>query len=252
MNFYDLPKYKRVALVERIKQEIFTDLENNTSARLHKYFSDNDTYIRKTAYFAIGKFYFAHKNLQTKILRVLKNLFQNKNEKVRQTAVNALGEIGKREADKVLPVFEKAFLDSHYSVRNAVIGSLKKMGEKNQKPVLAFSKRFLHDQNPEVRRQAVHGIELRGRTHPEEVLPLLSQLQDETDRRVRNMVIHVLGQISYKEGCLGKVVAALGKWKNKEMVKHAIKEILDTHKSYEKFSAKSYQEAKEYLWTTHL
>lgn len=33
MNFYDLSKDKRVELVEKIEQEIFTDLEKNTSIR---------------------------------------------------------------------------------------------------------------------------------------------------------------------------------------------------------------------------
>jgi HEAT repeat protein len=247
MGFYDLPKEKRQRLVEKIEQEILADLQKSTSPNLLTYFSDNDTYIRKTAYLATGKIYFEYKELQKNILSVLERLFDDSDEKVRQTVVNAFGEIGKKDADQPLNLYEKAIIDTHHSVRNAVIGSLKKMGEKNPQPVLEFSKKFLHHPNPQVRRQALHGVELRGRTHPEEVLPLLKELQNENVGLVRNMVIHVLGQISYKKGCLEKVIAELKTWDNKEIVKEAIDEILETHKSYEKFSEKSYRQASEYI-----
>ena len=61
------------------------------------------------------------------------------------------------------------------------------------------------------------------------------------------MVIHVLGQISYKKGCLEKVVLALKGWGDKEMVKSVLKEILSVHKRYERFSARSHEEALEYI-----
>ena len=61
------------------------------------------------------------------------------------------------------------------------------------------------------------------------------------------MVIHVIGQISYKKGCLEKVVSALKEWKDEELVKTAIKEILDVHRRYGKFSAKSFEEVKRYI-----
>lgn len=247
MSFYDLPKDRRVQLVQKIEQEIQESFENNSIVSLRKYFSDEDTYIRKTAYLAVGKIYFAHQNLKQKILYVLQKLFQDENEKVRQTIVNALGEIAKKEADKMLTLFEKAVLDKHHIVRNAVIGSLKKVGEKNPKPVLTFAKKFLHHPNPEVRRQVIHGVELRGRTHPEEVLPILKEVQFEQNRRVRNITIHVIGQISYKKGCLEKVINSLKQWGNKELVNDAVGEILETHKAYEKFSAKTYIEAKKYI-----
>lgn len=142
--------------------------------------------------------------LQSLIITTLFDLFADTNEKVRQTVVNALGEIGKKDARKILPLFEQALFDTHHSVRNAVIGSLKKMGEVNPKPVFAFSKKYIKHHDAEVRRQAIHGVELRGRTHPTDVLPLLKEMQHEKNKRVRNMVIHVIGQISYKEGCLEK------------------------------------------------
>ncbi|QGQ46012.1 HEAT repeat domain-containing protein [Metabacillus sediminilitoris] len=80
------------------------------------------------------------------------------------------------------------------------------MGQVNPEPILTFSENYLHHPAPEIRRQVIHGIELRGRTHPEEVLPLLKEVQFERVKRVRNMVIQVLGQISYKENCLEKVM----------------------------------------------
>jgi HEAT repeat protein len=105
-----------------------------------------------------------------------------------------------------MKTFEKALKDEHHSVRNAVIGALKQMGQKNPEPTFNFAKKHLKDDDPKIRREIVHGIELRGRTHPEEVLPLLEELQNEKVKEVRKMVIHVIGQISYKKGCLEKVI----------------------------------------------
>ena len=55
MAFYDLTKQERYHLVERINQEIENDLKQNTTENITIYFSDDDTYIRKTGYLAIGK-----------------------------------------------------------------------------------------------------------------------------------------------------------------------------------------------------
>lgn len=90
-------------------------------------------------------------------------------------------------------------------------------------------------------------MNLRGRTHPEEILSLLTEVQSDPDKNVRRMVIHVLGQISYKKGCLEKVVLALIGWKDEEMVKSALKDILSVHNRYERFSARSHEEVLEYL-----
>jgi len=161
--------------------------------------------------------------------------------------VYALGEIGKTDADKIVTMLEEALDDAHHSVRNAVIGALKQMGEKNPKPTLEFARRFLHHPDPEIRREIIHGIELRGRTHPEEVLPLLAEVQHDQNRRVQKTIVHVLSQISYKKSCLETVIAALKNWNNKELVERALQEILAVHKRYEKFSAKSYDEACDYV-----
>lgn len=144
-------------------------------------------------------------------------------------------------------MLEVALTDESHRVRNAVVGALKQMGKYNPEPTLKFAERFLHHPNSEIRHIVVHGIELRGRTHPEDILPFLEQLQNDPDSKVRKTIIHVLSQISYKKDCLEKVVCALKKWENRKLVEKALKEILDVHRRYEKFSAKSYTEAKEYL-----
>lgn len=130
-----------------------------------------------------------HIDLEKIILRLLDAMLKDRNERVRQTSVYALGEIGKKDADNVIKPFEKALVDKHHSVRNAVIGALKQMGLKNPVPTFKFAKMHGHDGDPKIRREIIHGIELRGRTHPEEVLPLLKELQNEKVKTVRDMII---------------------------------------------------------------
>lgn len=247
MSFYNLSPDKRTNLVQQIESDIFQDLLNKNTENIHSYFVDGDTYIRKSAYLAIGRIYFKYPDIKSSTIKALAVLFEDSDFKVRQTVINALGEIGKKEDEKIWNIFQQGLKDTHPSVRNAVIGSLKKMGEINPKPVIQFSKKHLHNPNPEIRRQVIHGVELRGRTHPEEVLPLLKDVQDEQNKRVRNIIVHVLGQISYKEGCLEKVIADLQYWENKEIVKDALKEIVETHEAYKNFSIKSPKEAQEYI-----
>lgn len=209
MGFYQLSKEERQQRVAEINQAILNDLLKQRTGTLLKYFSDEDTYMRKTAYLAVGKIYKTNEELQRTILHVLEALFQHANEKVRQTAINAAGEIGMTDFAPIEHLMEQGLFDEHHSVRNAVIGSMKKMGEKNPEPVLAFARRFLHHEDKEIRREICHGIELRGRTHPQDILPLLKELEHDKAARVRNTLVHVLGQISYKKGCLAKVVAHL-------------------------------------------
>ncbi len=256
MGFYDLSKTERQRLVSETEDNILLailDLDHMTDSNdiiipeiIWNYSSDNDTYIRKNAYTAIGRIYIAHIELESRILRILDAMLEDKNERVRQTSVYALGEIGKKDADSVFKLFEKALVDQHHSVRNAVIGALKQMGLKNPIPTFKFAKMHLHDDDPKIRREIVHGIELRGRTHPEEVLPLLKELQNEKVKTVRDMIIHVIGQISYKKGCLETVVENLKSWTNKDLVIDASKEIVNVHTRYE-FASKTPQEADEYM-----
>lgn len=236
-----------------MEQEIKEDLAGGNSENIRRYAADNDTYIRKNAYLITGRLYRDHPESRARILDLLEDLFKSDDEKVRQTAVYAAGEIGRTgercgtETDGVTRILEIALVDERHPVRNAVIGALKRMGEKNPIPTLYFARTFLHHQDPMIRRAVVHGIELRGRTHPEEILPLLKEVQSDPDKKVRRMVIHVLGQISYKRGCLEKVVLAMRGWEDEEMIKRALEEILSVHKRYERFSARSHEEVLEYL-----
>jgi HEAT repeat protein len=247
MSFYDLNKKEREALVEKINAHILAGLKTKKNKFILDYFSDEDTYIRKTGYLAIGKIYKSTKELHPEILSLLEMLFKSENEKIRQTVINAAGEIGKTDFKCIEKLMRTGLFDTHHSVRNAVIGSIKKMGEKNPKPVLAFAREFLHHENKEIRREICHGIELRGRTHPQDILPLLKELQNDKTARVRNTLVHVIGQIAYKKGCLETVIADLKQWDNKELVADAIEEIIDVHERYKDFTLKTQQEAIDYI-----
>lgn len=247
MGFYGLEKEQRNTLVEKINKEITGDIRNDTKHNILLYFSDEDTYIRKSAYIATGRIYSANKTLQTKIITLLGNLLNENEPKIRQTAVNAAGEIGKTDFEIVRRFFDKGLFDEHHSVRNAVIGSMKKMGEKNPAPVIAWSRTYLHHPDKEIRREICHGIELRGRTHPEDILPLLRELQFDKTKRVRWTLVHVIGQISYKKGCLEKVMADITKWENKELIANAIEEIIDVHDRYRNFSFYTQEAAKDII-----
>ena len=247
MAFYDLSKAERIKLVEKITNEIREDLSQGKLEKILHYFSDEDTYIRKSGYLAIGKIYKSNESLQKPILETLKKLADSDDEKVRQTSVNAAGEIGLVNFEVVQGFFDNGLFDEHHSVRNAVIGSIKKMGQKNPKPVLNWVKFYLKHHDKEIRREICHGIELRGRTHPQDILPLLEKLQHDETARVRNTLVHVLGQIAYKKGCLETVVSALNKWDNKELVTDALDEIVDVHHRYKDFSILTQKEAIDYI-----
>ena len=61
---------------------------------------------------------------------------------------------------------------------------------------------------------------------------------------IKNMLIHIIGQISYKKGCLNIVLEHLKKWKNHNLVKKALSEIISVHYSYRKFSSICPEEAE--------
>lgn len=257
MGYYDLSKEERQKLAYETEEDIMQAIlasndwykqGNEIFIPIHiiNYASDTDTYIRKNAYLAIGRIYFSKTNLKEIIVLILNQMLRNSNEKVRQTSVYALGEIGKKDFEGIKNVFEYALKDKHHSVRNAVIGSIKQMGQKNPDPTFEFAKKYLHDSDPKIRIMMVHGIELRGRTHPQDVLPLLEELQNDEAGPVRKMLIHVIGQISYKKGCLEKVIDAFNSWKNMDLVHDAVIEILNVHQRY-KFSARSPENAEKYI-----
>lgn len=247
MSFYSLTKEQRLKRVEQIKSDILTGIQKNSLVKIATHFSDEDTYIRKAAYQAIGKIYREHVALQKKIVSTLTKLLKEESPHIRQTVINAAGEIGMKEFETVAHFFDQGLFDEHSSARNAVIGSVKKMGEKNPNPILKWAKKYLHHPDKEVRREICHGIELRGRTHPQDILPLLSELQDDKTARVRNTLIHVLGQISYKKGCLETVIAHLNDWKNKELTEKAVEEIIDVHDRYKDFAVLSQKQAMQYI-----
>ncbi|WP_299337740.1 HEAT repeat domain-containing protein [uncultured Psychroserpens sp.] len=251
MAFYDLPKAERDLLVEQINREIALDLSQDQTENIIRYFSDEDTYIRKSGYLATGKIFYARPELQSVIFSVLKTLLESEDELIRQTVVNAAGEIGKFHFDKIQHVMDTGLFDDHHRVRNAVIGSIKKMGEKNPVPVLEWAKSYLKHPDKEIRREICHGIELRGRTHPQDVLPLLKELEFDETKRVSETLIHVIGQISYKNGCLQTVVSHLNTWENKPLVQKALDEIVDVHYRYKKFAVLSQDEAIAYIDTNY-
>lgn len=247
MPFYDLSKEQRTQLVDTINKDILADVQKEKKSKIVTYFSDEDTYIRKAAYQAIGNIYIANPDLQDKIVKMLDTLLKSNNEKVRQTTINAAGEIGMKAFDSVEYFFDTGLFDEHHIVRNAVIGSIKKMGEKNPKPVLKWAKKYLHHADKEVRREICHGIELRGRTHPQEILPLLQELEFDKTARVKNTLVHVLGQIAYKKGCIETVVEHLKSWENKELVLLALDEIIDVHDRYKDFAVLTQEQAIAYI-----
>ena len=247
MAFYDLTKQERVKRVQQIQADIQSDLKKGARKKTKEFFSDEDTYIRKGAYQAVGILYKTNEKLRKEILTALRELFGEAEFKIRQTVVNAAGEIGRTEFETVVNFFDQGLFDEHHSVRNAVIGSMKKMGEKNPKPVLKWAKKYLHHADKEVRREICHGIELRGRKYPQDILPLLKELQHDKTARVRNTLIHVLGQIAYKKGCLETVIRDLNGWDNKALTDEAVLEIIDVHERYKNFSVLSQEEAIAYI-----
>jgi vesicle coat complex subunit len=229
MPFYDLAKEERKQKYDTILNVILSDLEQNESAAIRQLFGDEDTYIRKAAYLSIGKLFLSQPKLHGNILKMLTTLMENESPKVRQTVINSCGEIAMIDFGPVQHLFEIGMNDSHHFVKNAVTGSLKKAGNKNPVPVIKFIKNNIQNNSPEIRRILAHGLELRGRTHPEEIMPVLKLLQFEKHARVRPMLIHIVGQISYKKGCLGKVVAELLTWEDKKLAEDCFKEIIKQH-----------------------
>lgn len=247
MGFYELSKEERKAFVTSVQKEILSDFSTGQTSQIITYFSDDDTYVRKTAYLAVGNIFYTTKALRTKVITTLKELIYSEKAKVRQTVVNAVGEIGKCHFELVQDFFDSSLFDAHHSVRNAVIGSMKKMGQVNPLPILAWAKPYLSHPDKEVRREICHGLELRGRTHPQDVLPLLKVLEFDETRRVSDTLIHVIGQISYKNGCLATVLKHLNTWQNKELVQKALDEIVDVHDRYKSFAVLSQQEVITYI-----
>jgi len=228
MSFYSLNKSERVQKYKDIEDEILNGLINADDLIILKIFNDDDTYVRRAGYLAVRNLW-KNEKLRSLIIKSLERLIENDSEKVRQTVINSCGEITVFDFKIAEDIFKTGILDKNHTVKNAVIGSLKKSGQKNPRQIIEFCKEHILDSDPEIRRQMAHGLELRGRTHPEDIMPVLKLLQFEKTARVRNIVIHIFSQISYKKGCLEKVVLELKTWENKELVKACFEAIIKQH-----------------------
>ncbi len=236
MKYYEFSKFDRIKIKKSIYENIFNDLNHGLFNNLLKYSTDPDTYMRKNAYLCIGKIYIENPELRNKILEFLTNNIDSPDEKVRQTVVYSLAGIGSADFNSITGLLIKSMSDPHHSVRNAVIGVLKQLCLKNPVQTIEYSKKYLHHDDYKIRREIIHGLELRGRTHPDEILPLLYEVQNDDHKLIKKMIIHVLGQISYKKGCLEKVISHLKIWPDKELVRRALEEIIKVHYNYHKFS----------------
>lgn len=248
MGYYDLTASERKRMIERMERDISLDVSSRETGRIREYAADKDTYVRKNCYLILGRLYKTEEKMRDAILTVIESLSGEDDEKIRQTAVFSLGEIGKHDFTAVENGLAGFLNDNNPSVKNGLTGAIKQIGEKNPEPVIAWVRKTMKLCGSEMRIRILHGLELRGRTHPEEVLPVIRELaHGDTDKKTRKMLVHILGQISYKKGCLEKVTAELKTWENNALISECVKEILEVHKNYEKFSTMSFKEANEYL-----
>jgi vesicle coat complex subunit len=236
MAYYDLSKPQKEALYLQMKSNVEEALTRNSCPELIAYSSDEDTYIRKNTYLILGRAWHSIPAFRNAVLSCIAILSQHPNPHVRQTAINAAGEIGKTSFESVAHFFDQGLFDQHHVLRNAVIGSIKKMGEVNPEPVLLWARKYLHHTDKEIRREICHGIELRGRKHPLDILALLKELQWDKTSRVSKTLVHVIGQIAYKKGCLEQVAKELCCWENEKLVESALAEIVAVHERYIDFS----------------
>lgn len=122
MAFYDLTKTEREKLSRKIELDILDGIISGEGNKIEKHFSDIDTYIRKAAYSAVDKIYNNNPELKKGIVVLLNSLFESGNNHIRQTVINAAGEIGITDFQVVEKLIEKGLTDGHHSIRNAVIG----------------------------------------------------------------------------------------------------------------------------------
>lgn len=251
MRYYDLPQPQRKKLYTKMQKNIREDMESDKVDHILKYASDSDTYIRKNCYLILARFYQSENSddkAKERILNLLNDLSVSKNEKIRQTAVYCLGEIGKKDFPAIEKRLDIFLNDVHHSVKNGLTGALKQMGEKNPVPTFKWAKEKIKTSSADMKKRILHGLELRGRTHPEELLPILKEvLQKDKHKKTKEMIIHIIGQISYKKGCLEKVITDLRTWEEEELIFACKKEIIKVHKSYERFSFYKADEAAKHL-----
>lgn len=248
MGYYDLPAPERKRLYARMERGITRDISAGRSDTIEKYASNEDTYIRKNCYLILGRLYYADVTARKQVLTTLDELSRSADPLIRQTAVFALGEIGKQDFNTVEQRLSSFLRETHPAVKKGLTGAIKQMGEKNPRPVFAWARAGLSGFDADLKTRILHGLELRGRTHPEDLLPVLKRvLTEDADRKTGRMVVHIVGQISYKKGCLEKVLDELDTWEDKELVAECAGEIIDVHKRYARFSAVTPREAARYV-----
>jgi hypothetical protein len=103
MAFYNLSKEERAALVRQMEAMIEKAVQTSQLHPLLLYAADEDTYIRKSTCQALGKI--CHSR-PVAVLQAITTLLQHPGDKVRQTAINAAGEIGRHDFSAV-----RAYMD---------------------------------------------------------------------------------------------------------------------------------------------
>ncbi|MBN1499971.1 MAG: HEAT repeat domain-containing protein [Spirochaetes bacterium] len=248
MGYYDLSVLERKKLNDKMRENIVIELKSGNLKNIIEYASDPDIYIRKNCYLILGRMYRKEETNRITILHILDLLSVSEDDRIRQTSVFLLGEIGKHDFNAVKTKLEIFFNDTSSSVKNGLTGAIKQIGQMNPEPVIAWVREIIKSCNEDIQRRIIHGLELRGRTHPEDILPVIRQLlQTGMNRKTREMIIHVIGQISYKNGCLQKVTSELKKWNDNNLVEECRKEIINVHLSYKKFSFLSSDETEKYM-----
>jgi hypothetical protein len=86
----------------KTSDDILADIDKNSTTRITAYFNDDDTFIRKAAYIAVGNIVRADDKKLIDVLNILDELFSHDDYHVRQTVINAAGEIGKQHVCETL------------------------------------------------------------------------------------------------------------------------------------------------------
>ncbi len=90
MSFYNLTKAERKKEVNAIESALRNAIDMDQLSNMIRYFSDPDTYIRRSAYLAIGRICKSDVNLLPKVIKTLENLNSHGDFKVRLTLLGKL------------------------------------------------------------------------------------------------------------------------------------------------------------------
>ncbi|RYG51004.1 MAG: hypothetical protein EOO01_09445, partial [Chitinophagaceae bacterium] len=84
MTFYSNSKEERKRIAGEIADAILADIDENSTSRILEYFNDDDTYIRKTAYIAVGNIVKGRPAKLSAVIEILNELITHSAEHVRQ------------------------------------------------------------------------------------------------------------------------------------------------------------------------